>query len=297
MDHPFDRSGLASLEDLQTPEWRSLFDELRPLQDEFLAVHPHSAEYIWPRDALHTWSRVWEYPYVYHHLRTRRDGLCSKGGRPVAVDFGSGVTFFPFAICRSGFEVVCIDQDPVCRQDIQRTAASLPSIEGHVSFQPTEGGSLPLSDQSVDAVYSISVLEHVPEHAPLVDEFARVLSPGGLLLLTVDINLEREASSGIGPDAYASLLCSLGRYFGFEHPRLPVHPAVALTSARGPYPANSMSGLKAVWWTAKQEIIKPLIGRARAVPTQFACEGLILRRLGDRGNRVPECVRSSQDGC
>ena len=293
MEHPFDRSGLASVEDLQTPEWRSLFDELQPVQEEFLAVHPHSAEYTWPRDALHTWSRVWEYPYVYHHLRTRRDGLCSTGSRPVAVDFGSGVTFFPFAICRSGFEVGCMDRDPVCRRDIQRAAASLPSHGGQVSFQHTPGSLLPLSDQSVNVVYSISVLEHVREHAPLVAEFARVLSPGGLLLLTVDVNLEREAESGIGPDAYAALLRNLDLYFGFECPRLPVHPAAALTSVRGPYPSNPLSGVKAVWWAAKQEIIKPLIGRTRAAPAQFACEGLILRRLGDRGNEVSRVVQAA----
>jgi hypothetical protein len=62
--HPFDRSGLAALSDLQTEEWRELFTSLEDQQREFLAKEEafRSADYPWPRDPLHTWSRVWEYP-------------------------------------------------------------------------------------------------------------------------------------------------------------------------------------------------------------------------------------------
>jgi SAM-dependent methyltransferase len=45
-------------------------------------------------------------------------------------------------------------------------------------------GTLPLADNSVDAVLSTQVLEHVTDPALYLSESARVLKPGGRLLLT-----------------------------------------------------------------------------------------------------------------
>ena len=74
MTHPFDRSGLATLSDIETAEWRELYAVMEKEQAEVLAQESRfrSLEYKWPRDPLHNWSRVWEYPYVYHHLRATR---------------------------------------------------------------------------------------------------------------------------------------------------------------------------------------------------------------------------------
>lgn len=46
------------------------------------------------------------------------------------------------------------------------------------------GLDLPFADQSFDTVLCTQVIEHVPEPARLLAEIARVLRPGGLLLLT-----------------------------------------------------------------------------------------------------------------
>ncbi|MEM8713382.1 MAG: methyltransferase domain-containing protein, partial [Planctomycetota bacterium] len=48
-----------------------------------------------------------------------------------------------------------------------------------------DGARLPFLDGSVDTVLSTEVLEHVPDPRSLVLEMARVLKPGGKLLLTV----------------------------------------------------------------------------------------------------------------
>lgn len=60
----FDRSGLATLSDLQTLEWHDLFGLLEREQALFLEKEGQfqSPEYPWPKDPLHTWSRVREYP-------------------------------------------------------------------------------------------------------------------------------------------------------------------------------------------------------------------------------------------
>jgi SAM-dependent methyltransferase len=45
--------------------------------------------------------------------------------------------------------------------------------------------ALRFGDASLDAILCLDVLEHVPDHRAALREFARVLAPGGALLLTV----------------------------------------------------------------------------------------------------------------
>lgn len=54
--------------------------------------------------------------------------------------------------------------------------------------------ALRLGDASLDGVVSLDVLEHVPDHRAALREFARVLRPGGVLVLTVPF-YEREADN------------------------------------------------------------------------------------------------------
>ena len=44
--------------------------------------------------------------------------------------------------------------------------------------------SIPAPDSSFDAILCSEVLEHVPEPTPALDEFARLLKPGGVVILT-----------------------------------------------------------------------------------------------------------------
>src|SRR5262249_22624394 len=117
MTHIFDRGGLAAISDCRNPECQSLFDALAREQSGFLEKESQfrSPEYKWPRDPLRNWSRAWEYPYAYHHLRAFRERW-SRPVNPVVVDVGSGVTFFPFSVARLGCDVMCTDIDPVCER-------------------------------------------------------------------------------------------------------------------------------------------------------------------------------------
>ncbi|MFN8094477.1 MAG: class I SAM-dependent methyltransferase [Vicinamibacteria bacterium] len=61
--------------------------------------------------------------------------------------------------------------------DAQRTAASVPDAWGSAV-------RLPIADRSIDAVLCTQVLEHVPDPPAVILEAARVLRPGGRLILT-----------------------------------------------------------------------------------------------------------------
>lgn len=280
-DNPFDRSGLASVQDLDPQYWEPLFAQLETIQDEFLATAPHSATYSYPKDSLHTWSRVWEYPYVYHHIRHWRETFSSKA-LPTVLDFGSGVTFFPFAVARLGCHVVCGDIDAACEADINRAASRLSGGPGQVAFRLFDGSRLPFTSGTIDVIYSISVLEHLPEPASLLPELWRVLAPGGVLILTFDIDLESHSEVGLGPQRYCELVHSLTERFDLAQPRTEVHPASLLTTTRGPFPlyARPPCGLR-YWREAryylKQYVLKPLLGKHPATRWKLACHGMVLK--------------------
>lgn len=274
--HPFDRCGLASLDDFDTPEWRDLFRELDLIQKDILAKDAVGREDAGTIEALHMWSRAWEYPYVMHHLRAWM-GEWQGAVAPVAAEFGCGVTFFPFAVAREGFRVICIDKDPECRGDILQLASRMDYGTVDLSFKLTDGSAVPLEDSSVQVLYTVSVLENLPAPHAIVAEFARVLAPSGLLVITVDLDTEPDGRAGIGAAGHAQLLSHLSEHFLFTHPFEHVHPAAMLTPLRGPRPVYGPADpLGALWTMAKERMLKPLAGGAGML--RIACEGLVCRK-------------------
>lgn len=285
--HPFDRAGLARLSDLRTEEWQALFHKLAALQDRFLAREPsfRSTEYKWHRDPLRTWSRAWEYPYVWHHLLGYLRQL--KSERPVVADIGSGVTFFPFGLAaEAAAEVLCADIDPVCAVDIPRAAESVGTGNGAVAFRMVEGDALPYADGELDAAYCVSVLEHIPTFELTVRETARSLKPGGQLVLTFDLDIN--GTSEIGPSDHERLMEALLTHFDEQWHVDFTHPGDMLMSDRGPWPAAATKrerqkakrkGLRRANWVLRDWCKRKLIGfRRPRTPLLLACQGLVLRR-------------------
>jgi len=251
---PFECSGLASLEDLNSPRWRTLFSELEGIQEEFLSVQPHFEEYKWPVDPLHNCTRVWEYPFVWSNIKR---WLTSQhfGNTPRILDVGSGVTFFPFAIARLGCDVVALDVDPACKASFIRARQSIGVGDGSVEMVISDATGMPLIDSSVDCIYCISVIEHVADFKLLVDEMARVLHPRGLLLVTFDVDLR--GNFAIGPAAYGRLRLKLNEHFNAVLPERVVHPLAVLTSDNSPYPFyGSLRGWRA-WQQAAKKLVRP----------------------------------------
>lgn len=280
--HPFDRCGLAAVSDLEQPEWRGIFRHLEDVQGEFLGHEKafRSPEYAWPRDPLHNWSRCWEYPYVFHQVRQFREA--NPGGLPLrSADLGSGVTFFPFAVARLGYEVLCLDTDPICRTDLSRAIPLMGAGAGRVDVRLIEGQRLPVPDGGLDLVFCVSVLEHIPDFAATLRELSRVIRPGGLLVMTIDLDLRGDQE--IGVDRYKLLLRELGRSFVPRFPEACVHPADILRTQDGPYPWPIPTGMARRWFLLKQQVLKPLFGRRPRplVPFYLAVKGFVLERRGE----------------
>ncbi len=264
----FDYSGLASLSDLGSPDWKELFHVLEGRQEEFSRQsHRFRSEgYTWPAKPLYSWSWVWEYPYAYYHLK---DFIQASSGTPKVADIGSGVTFMPFSIADLGADVVCADIDPICGVDLPR-ASTVIRHNGTVSFRAIQEGPLPFADAELDAVYCISVLEHIDAFEQTVREIWRSLKPGGMFLLTFDVAVR--GIEGISALRRESLVNELNEQFTISAQERDLPLSEALLSDRGPYP---MKDWNTAWYRAKQRI-KPLLGRTLIAAPLMAVESMVL---------------------
>lgn len=201
-----ERAGYAKKSGLKQPSLIEIFKKLEIKQNDFLAGMKRSNlrwDLPWPQDALHQWSRRWEYPYVASSIRKNPAHI---------LDAGSGITFFPFYIAGFGHHVYAIDHDPRLKKYYDCLKGNFgmsakdnnTSAQGTLNFSIQELSSLSFEDNKFDFIYCISVLEHSSEKEAILREFARVLKPSGILILTCDISLDGSTDISL-PDFFSML--------------------------------------------------------------------------------------------
>jgi arsenite methyltransferase len=126
------------------------------------------------------------------------------------LDLGSGAGFDAFLAARhvgdSG-RIIGVDMTPEMIEKARAHAA-----EGgftNVEFRQGRLESLPLEDESVDAVTSNCVINLVPDKSAVFREIARVLRPGGRLVIS-DIVLDGLLPPALATDLLAYVGCVAG---------------------------------------------------------------------------------------
>lgn len=144
--------------------------------------------------------------------------LALKPGETV-LDLGSGAGLDAFLAAREvgpTGRVIGVDMTPEMVQRARAGAAE----QGFTNVEFREGRleALPIDAASVDAVTSNCVINLVPDKAAVFREIARVLKPGGRLVIS-DIVLDGELPTPLANDLLAYVGCVAGaerreRYFG-----------------------------------------------------------------------------------
>jgi SAM-dependent methyltransferase len=89
------------------------------------------------------------------------------------LDFGAGNGRFAVALRERGLEVTAVEPDALLRESIR--ARGVPAVAGLEE----------LGERRFDGVYSVNVLEHLPDDAAVLAAFRARLAPGGRVLLYV----------------------------------------------------------------------------------------------------------------
>ncbi len=163
-----------------------------------------------------------EVGYQSHELAALPEGanLGLGCGAPVAslelkpgetvLDLGSGAGIDAFLAARHvgpAGRVIGVDMTPEMLERARASAerAGLPQVE----FREGRLEALPVDDASVDAVTSNCVINLVPDKGRVFREVARVLRPGGRLVIS-DIVLDGELPEAIRQDVHAYVGCVSG---------------------------------------------------------------------------------------
>jgi len=135
------------------------------------------------------------------------------------LDLGSGPGLDAFLAAERvgpGGRVIGVDMTPEMLERARGNAAK--GGYGNVEFREGRLESLPLGDAVVDAVTSNCVINLVPDKAAVFRQVARVLKPGGRLVVS-DIVLDGRLPEVLGRDVLAYVGCVSGavlreEYFG-----------------------------------------------------------------------------------
>ena len=192
-DLPAMREGVPTLAELDGLKTTAFYGDFKGYSDRFLAAHKAALKGYgrhWGEDPMHLWSRRWEYPFaaravLAHAARTGRDDLR-------CCDAGSGVTFLPYLLCERLPETTFVAVDT--NQAYVPMFKAVANNVGHdrVTFKEAAIQKLPFADGSLDVLMCVSVLEHTGDYANAIAEVARVIAPGGRLVLTFDLSLDEK---------------------------------------------------------------------------------------------------------
>ncbi|MDQ1739631.1 MAG: hypothetical protein QOE53_1283 [Pseudonocardiales bacterium] len=107
---------------------------------------------------------------AYLHLREEVEG-------PRLLEIGAGEGYGAALLAERAPVVLALDYDAAAIAHLLRTYPALAAVRGNLAV-------LPVAGDSIDTVVSLQVIEHVWDHPQFLAECARVLHPGGLLMLS-----------------------------------------------------------------------------------------------------------------
>jgi SAM-dependent methyltransferase len=157
----------------------------RPMNDHAPHQHSHGRAHGHPHDRgaravlryLRLLPRLWTSEVNREVVRL----LAPARGERV-VDLGAGAGAATIEAARSGATVVAVEPMPYMRGILRLRRAWQPHRS---AIRVVEGGAehIPLEDGSVDALWTVNTIHHWTERDAASRELARVMKPGGRVLL------------------------------------------------------------------------------------------------------------------
>ncbi|MCA8954927.1 MAG: class I SAM-dependent methyltransferase [Planctomycetes bacterium] len=151
------------------------------------------------------------------------------GGGGHTLDLGTGPGDIPVAIAmaKQAARIVAVDAARTMLALAQRKVARA-GLAARIALQCADVKCLPFADRSFDAVLSNTILHHIPEPVAMLREAARVLRPGGVLLIRDLYRPDDEQQAWALVDRHAAGATEPQRRLLFDS----LHAALTLDEAR-----------------------------------------------------------------
>lgn len=110
-------------------------------------------------------------------------------GAQVAADIGAGTGFITEGLVRRGLRVIAVDQSERILEEMKKKFShqqgihSLSHTNG-INYVAGEAENLPIANEAADYVFANMLLHHVESPQKAIQEMARILKPGGKLVVT-----------------------------------------------------------------------------------------------------------------
>ena len=98
----------------------------------------------------------------------------------VAADIGAGTGFITQGLIEEGLQVIAVDQSEVILDEMKTKFARHPAIDYRVG----NAQDIPIPVDTVDYAFANMCLHHVESPPDAIREMARILKPGGTLVIT-----------------------------------------------------------------------------------------------------------------
>jgi 2-polyprenyl-3-methyl-5-hydroxy-6-metoxy-1,4-benzoquinol methylase len=120
-------------------------------------------------------------PMAHQAIHDTVVGVLEREGRGALLDVPAGEGALAARLIAAGFEVSCCDLYP-----------EIFNVEGVSIRRGDLNGDLPFADESFDYVTCLEGLEHIENPQQAIREFARLLRPGGTVIVSVPniLNIE-----------------------------------------------------------------------------------------------------------
>ncbi len=118
--------------------------------------------------------------FYSERVREKAIALADVQSDSMAADIGAGTGFITEGLIGKGLQVIAVDQSTAMLAEMKRKLDGIDTIDYCVG----EAEKLPLPDETVHYVFANMFLHHVEQPAKTIKEMARILKPGGKLVIT-----------------------------------------------------------------------------------------------------------------
>ncbi|UCE42152.1 MAG: methyltransferase domain-containing protein [Candidatus Aminicenantes bacterium] len=98
----------------------------------------------------------------------------------LAADIGAGTGFVTEELVQNGLKVIAVDQSGGMLEEMKKKFGRIDTVEYRIG----DFNNLPLQNETVDYVFANMYLHHVDLPQVAIEEMARVLKPGGKVVIT-----------------------------------------------------------------------------------------------------------------